>query len=48
MHMFRWMCGNTKKEKVRNENKLSKVSIYPLEEKIRENCLYEPTDALIR
>lgn len=39
MCMFRWMYDNTRKEKVRNEDIHTKVSITLIEEKMQENCL---------
>jgi len=39
MHMLRWMCGNTRREKVRNEDILTKIGVAPIEEKMRENRL---------
>jgi len=33
------MCGNTWRDKVRNENIFIKIGIAPIEEKMRENCL---------
>ena len=39
MCMFCWMCGNTKRDKVRNEDILIKIGVTPIKEKMRENCL---------
>ena len=39
MCMLRWMCGNTWRDKVRNDDIFIKISITPIEEKMRENCL---------
>ena len=37
MCMFRWMCGNTRRDKVRNEDIRTKIDVASIEEKIREN-----------
>jgi len=37
MCMLRWMCGNTRKDKVRNEDIRTKIGVTPIEEKMREN-----------
>jgi len=39
MRILRWMCGNTKRDKVRNEKIHSKIGVAPIKEKIRENRL---------
>lgn len=39
MHMFRWMCSNTRRDKVKNENIRTKVDIALIKEKMRENRL---------
>ena len=39
MRMLRWMCGKTRKDKVRNEDILRQVGIEPIKDKLRENCL---------
>ena len=36
MRMLRWMCGNMRRDKMRNEDIIGAASI---EEKMRENCL---------
>ena len=33
MRMFRWMRGNTKRDKVRNENILTKIGVTPYRRK---------------
>ena len=38
-HMLRWMCGNTRRDKVRNEDISTKMGVTPIEEKMRENRL---------
>ena len=55
MCMLRWMCGNTRRVKVRNEDIRTKIGVTPIEEKMRENRLRwfghmrrRPTDALVR
>jgi len=49
------MCGNTQRDKVRNENIRTKIGVAFIEEKMRENCLRcfghvrrRPTDAPVR
>jgi len=37
MRMLRWMCSNTKRDKMRNEDILTKIGVTPIEEKMREN-----------
>ena len=39
MRMLRWMCDNTRRDKVRNEDIRTKIGIAPIEEKMRENRL---------
>ena len=39
MRMLRWMCGNTRRDKVRNEDIRTKIGIASIEEKMRENRL---------
>jgi len=55
MCMLHWMCYNTRRDKVRNENICTKIGVAPIKEKMRENCLrwfshvqHRPTDALVR
>ena len=55
MRMLRWMCSNTRRENVRNENIRTKIGVNSIEEKMRENCLRcfghvrrRPTDASVR
>ena len=33
-----WMCGNTRRDKVRNEDIHAKISVAPIEEKMRETA----------
>ena len=40
MRMLRWMCGKTRKDKVRNEDIRHQVGIVPIEDKLRENRLW--------
>ena len=37
MRMLRWMCGNTRRDKVRNEDISTKIGIAFIEEKMKEN-----------
>ena len=53
--MFRWMCSNTRRDKVRNEHIRAKISIASVKEKKRENRLRgfshvrcKSTDASVR
>ena len=39
MRMLRWMCGNTQRDMVRNENIRTKIGVTSIEEKMRENRL---------
>ena len=40
MYMLHWMCGNTRRDKVRNEDIRTKIGVEASrEEKMRENCL---------
>jgi len=55
MHMLRWLCGNTQRDKVRNEYIRTKIGVASIEEKMRENRLRwfdhvrrRPTDAPVR
>ena len=55
MCMLRWMCGNTQRDKVRNEDIRTKIGVASIEEKMRENRLRwfdhvrrRPTNAPVR
>ena len=55
MHMFRWMCGNTRRDKVRNEDIHTKIGVASIEEKMRKKSpkmvwlwRRRPTDAPVR
>jgi len=55
MRMLRWMCGHTRKDRLRNEAIREKVHVAPIEDKMRENRLRwfghvrrRPTEAPVR
>ena len=55
MRMLRWMCGKTRKDRIRNVNIRSMVGVAPNEDKSRENRLgwsryicRKPMDAVVR
>ncbi|KAK9681855.1 hypothetical protein RND81_04G017800 [Saponaria officinalis] len=55
MRMLRWMCGHTRKDRLRNEIIREKVKVAPIEDKMMENRLRwfghvrrRPTDAPVR
>ena len=37
MRILRWMCGKTRRDKVRNERIRKMIEVAPIEEKIRKN-----------
>ena len=39
MRMLHWICGNTKRDKLRNEYIRTKIGVASIEKKIRENRL---------
>lgn len=39
MCMFYCMCGNNKRDKMRNKNIHAKIDVTPIEEKMIEKCL---------
>src|SRR4029450_2942072 len=39
MRMLRWMCGKTRKDRIRNEHIRERVGVAPIEDKMRENQL---------
>ena len=39
MCMLRWMCDNTRRDKMRNEDIRTKIGLAFIEEKMRENHL---------
>ena len=55
MRMIRWMCGKTRKDKMRNEHIRGLVGVAPIQDKIRENRLRwfghirrRPVNAVVR
>ncbi|RXH91995.1 hypothetical protein DVH24_021018 [Malus domestica] len=55
MRMLRWMCGHTRKDKIRNEDIQGKIGVAEIEGKMRENQLRwfgyvqrRPIDAPVR
>ena len=39
MRMLRWLCDNTQRDRVRNEDIFTKIGVVSIEEKMRENRL---------
>ena len=39
VRMLRWMCGNTRRDKVRNEDIRIEIDVTSIEENMRENHL---------
>ena len=39
MRMLHWMCGNTRRDKVRNEDIRTIIGVTSIEEKMKENSL---------
>jgi len=55
IRMLCWICGNTRRDKVRYEDIRTKIGVASIEEKMRENRLQcfghvwrRPTDAPVR
>ena len=55
MRMLRWMCGNTRREKVRNKDICTKIGVVSIKKKMKENRLRwfdhmrrRPTDVPVR
>ena len=53
--MLRWMCGKTRRDRIRNETAREMVGIAPIEEMLRENRLRwfghvyrRPADAVVK
>ena len=40
IRMLRWMCGSTRRDKVRNEDIRTKIGVAPIEEKMIEKCWF--------
>lgn len=36
MNMLRWICGNTRRDRVKSENIRDKVGVTPVEDNVRE------------
>ena len=41
MHMLRWICDKTLKDRIRNEHIQEMVGVAPIEDKMRENLLQQ-------
>jgi hypothetical protein len=39
MHMLRWICGNTRRYRVRNDDIREKLGVAPVEEKLMQHHL---------
>jgi hypothetical protein len=39
MQMLRWICGHTRKDRIRNDDIRDKLGITPIEEKLVQHCL---------
>ena len=55
MQILGWMCGNTRKDKVRNEDIHTKIGVASIEDKMREkrqrwfdHMRHRPTDASVQ
>ena len=55
MRILRWLCGKTRRDKVRNERIRKMIEVAPIDEKMRENRLRwfghiqrRSTNALVR
>ncbi|KAI8572176.1 hypothetical protein RHMOL_Rhmol01G0177900 [Rhododendron molle] len=55
MRMLRWMCGKTRRDRIRNEIVREMVGVAPIEEKLSENRLrwfghvyHRPEDAAVK
>ncbi|KAI8543266.1 hypothetical protein RHMOL_Rhmol08G0203600 [Rhododendron molle] len=55
MRMLRWVCGKTRRDKIRNETVREMVGVAPIQEKVRENRLRwfghgyrRPEDAVVK
>ena len=55
MRMLRWMCGKTRRDRIRNETIREMVGVAPIEEKLRKNRLRwfghvyrRPADAVVK
>jgi hypothetical protein len=55
MRMLRWMCGKTRRDRIRNETVREMVGVAPIDEKLRENRLRwfghvyrRPTESIVK
>jgi hypothetical protein len=39
MRMLRWICGHTRKDRIRNNDIMDKLGVTPIQEKLVQHCL---------